>query len=202
MSMSIYRIVLGEQFILLHPMLQKRYEFPFKASGVMKTINGGPKWLYPFFLAGVRFKLLFPEHGENIPFSIHNTLRTGVNGEEQVHWERVFHFNNKKRYFNALMSMDSKEGMIKDYLGEPKLFYSDLSFTAGDQGQLIITSKKQRLLVGKLEIPMPKWLQGLATVRESYNEKRDVFQIKVDVYNPIIGNVFSYEGEFTPDEIA
>ncbi len=58
--MSIYKIVLGDQFFLLHPNLQKRYEFPFKASGVMKTIKGGPKWLYPLFLTGVRFKLLFP----------------------------------------------------------------------------------------------------------------------------------------------
>jgi hypothetical protein len=199
--MSIYKMVLGDQFYLLHPMLQKRYEFPFKASGVMKTIKGGPAWLYPLFLTGVRFKLLFPEQGENIPFTIHNTPRTGMNGEEQVHWERIFHFKNKKRYFNALMSLDSNEGIIKDYLGEPKLFYSDL-YLKTDQGQLIITSERQRLVIGKLEIPMPKWFQGLASVRESYDEKRNVFQIKVTVDNPIIGNVFSYEGEFTANEIA
>ncbi|TDL80572.1 DUF4166 domain-containing protein [Peribacillus frigoritolerans] len=199
--MSIYRSVLGDQFQRLHPKLQKRYEFPFTAKGVMKTINGGPKWLYPFFLAGVRFKLLFPEDGQEIPFVIRNTPRTGADGEEQVHWERIFYFKKKKRYFNALMSLDSKRNLIKDYLGEPKLFYSDLSFHVNDRGQLKIESRSQRLVLGKLEIPMPELFQGLAFVTESYDQDRDVFLIEVKVVNRVIGTVFSYEGAFTADEI-
>ena len=46
----------------------------------------------------------------------------------QIYWERIFHFGNKKRYFNALMSLDAKRLVIKDYLGDPPLFYSDLAF--------------------------------------------------------------------------
>ena len=82
--MSIYRKVMGSDFNRLHPMLQKRYDFPegtvFKASGTMNEIKGGPKWLYPIFRAGVKWKLLFPEHGKDIPFTIKNTAFVGKNG--------------------------------------------------------------------------------------------------------------------------
>lgn len=200
--MSIYKEVMGKDFVRLHPKLQKRYEqlefTPFQAKGVMKNIQGGPKYLYPFFQLGVRWKLLFPERGEDIPFTITNTPLIGQNGEKQIHWERVFYFKTKKRYFNALMSLDAKRKIIKDYLGEPSLIYSDLVMTAMADGSLQIDSKDQRLVLGKIEIPLPQLFQGLATVNECYLEEEKVFQIKVVVTNPIIGTVFAYEGEFKP----
>lgn len=202
--MSIYKKVMGTDFALLHPMLQKRYDLPdgttFKASGVMHEIKGGPAWLYPLFRIGVRWKLLFPEHGKSIPFSITNTAFSTEAGESHIHWERIFHFENKNRYFNALMSLDEERLVIKDYLGEPPLFYSDLAFTVTDEGHLKIDSLNQRLVLGKLEIPLPRFLQGLATVTEKYLEAQELYQITVTVRNPIIGAVFSYEGTFSPGQ--
>jgi hypothetical protein len=201
--MSIFRNVMGDDFNQLHPMLQKRYDQPvgtvFKASGIMKEIGGGPKWLYPIFRAGVRWKLLFPERGKNIPFTITNTAFVGDNGESQVHWERVFHFDKKRRYFNALMSFDSKRLVIRDYLGEPHLLYSDLDFQVTANGSLTIKSLGQRLILGKIEIPLPRIFQGLATVIERFDDERELYQIHVTVRNPLIGIVFSYEGEFSTD---
>jgi hypothetical protein len=204
--MSIYKKVMGEDFYLLHPMLQKRYNLPegtvFKASGMMNDIKGGPKWLYPIFRAGVQWKLLFPESGKDVPFTITNTARIGKNGESQVHWERVFHFGPQKRYFNALMSLDENRLVIKDYLGEPHLFYSDLALSVTNEGHLKISSLDQRLVLWKIEIPLPKLFQGLATVTEKYDEVRALYHIQVTVKNPLIGSVFSYEGEFSAHEDA
>ena len=201
--MSIYEKVLGDDFFRLHPMLQKRYSFKesksFKASGTMKSIKGGPKWLYPIFKLGVHWKLLFPERGTAIPFTIKNEVLKGENNEEQVHWERIFHFDTKKRYFNALMSLDSNRSVIKDYLGEPALVYSDLAFDVSSDGTLTIRSLNQRLILGKIELPLPKIFHGLATVTERYDEMKDVFQIQVSVRNPLVGHIFSYEGEFVQD---
>ncbi|MEZ7171133.1 DUF4166 domain-containing protein [Sporosarcina sp. OR05] len=198
--MSIYKHVLGDDFTKLHPMLQKRYHIepdtPFHGKGTMTAITGGQKWLYPLFKLGVGWKLLFPERGENIPFTITNNARFGANGEAQIHWERVFHFGSTHRYFNALMSLDGKRGIIKDYLGEPALLYADLAFTVKDDGALTIESLQQRLVLGKIEIPLPRLLQGLATVTESYDDELEVYRIAVTVRNPLIGNLFSYEGEF------
>lgn len=200
--MSIYQNVLGEGFHRLHPMLQKRYAFEepvFQASGVMHRIAGGPKWLSLLFRLGARRKLVFPESGTNIPFTITNTCFTTSAGDRQIHWERRFCFPKKVRYFNALMSLDERQMIVKDYLGEPPLLYSDLRFTIVNRDELRIESLGQRLVLGKMEIPLPRFLQGLATVVESYDELHGVFRICVDVKNPLLGKVFSYEGEFTHD---
>lgn len=198
--MSIYKQVLGDEYYRLHPMLQQRYNIgpdrSFEASGIMHEIKGGPKWLFPLFRLGVYWKLLFPEHGRSIPFTIKNTARIGPDGESQIHWERIFHFGASKRFFNALTSLDEERSVIKDYLGEPPLVYSDLTFHVSDDGSLTIGSLHQRVVLGKVELPLPKFLQGLATVTERYDDKDGVFKINVNVRNPLIGHVFSYEGEF------
>lgn len=202
--MSIYKKMLGSHFNRLHPMLQSRYDLPegaaFRATGIMKEIKGGPKWLYPLFLVGIQWKLLFPEHGKNIPFTIKNHAFIGDTGESQVHWERTFHFDNKKRYFNALMSLDEKHLIIQDYLGEPHLLYADLVFHVTAEGSLIIHSQKQRLVLGMVEIPLPRIFQGLATVIERYDDEQELYHIHVTVRNPLIGRIFSYEGTFSADE--
>ncbi|KRG11595.1 DUF4166 domain-containing protein [Lederbergia galactosidilytica] len=198
--MSIYKHVVGDDFQYLHPMLQKRYQIPFEARGIMGHIQGGPKWLFPLFWLGIKYKLLFPERGENIPFSIKNTRLKGPHGEEQIHWERIFHFGSKKRFFNATMSLDEERMIIKDYLGEPSLFYSDLAFTVSKDGSLQIKSQNQKLILGKFEIPLPKMFQALAIVKESYLEDQEIFHISVTVTNTLIGTVFAYEGDFNTHE--
>lgn len=204
--MSIYKKVLGKQFEQLQPALQKRYDLLddtiMKATGTMHEIKGGPKWLYPLFRLGVMWKLLFPERGHAIPFSIKNTAYQDQNGVSHVHWERIFYFRKNRRYFNALMSLDAKRLVIKDYLGEPHLVYSDLAFHVTAEGFLQISSVNQRLVLGKIEIPLPTIFQGLAVVTEKYDDEADVYQISVNVKNPLIGTVFSYKGVFTIDENA
>ncbi|MGY4690799.1 DUF4166 domain-containing protein [Salibacterium sp. K-3] len=203
--MTIFKQVLGNAFHRLHPALQRRYESAdggrFEGKGVMQKIEGGPTWLLPLLKLGARRKLLFPERGENIPFTIRNTRRTGGNGQEEIYWERIFHFEKNKRYFHAVMSLDKKRNIIKDYLGEPPIVYSDLSFSVSQDGGLHITSERQRLILGKMEIPVPTPFQGLAAVTETFNEDHQAFEIKVVVKNPVIGRLFSYEGEFTSDDI-
>lgn len=202
--MSIYKEILGEQFEKLQPMLQKRYALPdgksFKATGIMKKISGGPKWLLPLFLLATRWKFLFPEQGKNIPFTIVNSNRIGANGEKQVHWERIFQFPKKRRYFNALMNLDSHHNIVKDYLGEPSLFYSELVFSVSEKGHMRIESRKQRFVMGSIEIPLPKLFQGNVQVTEYYIEEKDVFSIHVVITNPLIGTLFEYEGEFRADD--
>lgn len=201
---SIYQKVLGDQFEKLQPMLKKRYRLhagqTFTAYGTMEKIQGGPRWLYPLWLLGTKFKLVFPERGEHIPFTIKNRAYITDKGVEEVHWERVFHFPKKVRYFNAVMSYDEKRSIIKDYLGEPAPIYSDLRLTVLADGSLEMKSVKQRLVLGKLEIPLPKFLHGIATVRESFNQIDGCYEIHVQVSNQIIGTVFTYKGVFPTGE--
>lgn len=200
--MSIFHRVMEADFFKLHAKLQERYTFldgeSFVANGVMNSIQGSPRFLRPIFRLGTRRKFLFPDRGENISFQIINRLQTGPNGEEQIHWERKFNFD-QTRYFNALMSYDVERNVIRDYLGEPPLIYVDLVFSATYEGFLQIKSENQRLVLGRIEIPIPKIFQGLATVTEKFDDKSGLFYIQVIVKNPLIGTLFSYEGTFTDD---
>ena len=202
--MTIYKQALGKEFERLHTKLQKRYALPegteFRASGIMREISGGPRWLSPFFALATRWKFLFPESGRNIPFTIVNRSFIDKAGKQRVHWERTFHFGKQKRYFNALMSMDPIGRQIEDYLGEPALFYSDLSCSVNAEGQMRIVSGKQRFLAGKWEIPLPVIFQGIVDVMEGYDSAREMFTIQVTIRNPILGRLFYYEGEFKEDE--
>lgn len=200
--MSIYKHALGHEFQQLHPMLQKRYnlmaEQPILGEGVMTRIEGAPWFLWPILKLGIKRKLLFPESGENIPFTIKNTP---YDGGREIHWERMFFFKSSTRCFNALMSLDEKRGVIEDYLGEPAIFYSDLVLEVQEKS-LYIRSARQRLILGKVEIPLPRWFQGIAEVRESYNDQTKKFEIDVTVRNPIVGQIFHYEGEFTSEDLT
>lgn len=197
---SIYEKLLGAEFQRLHPKLQKRYQIregnPIIAKGTMHHITGGSKWLYPLWIIGTMCKLVFPERGKNIPFTITNKAYQTDKGTEEVYWERAFQFPKKIRYFNATMSYDAKSHIIKDYLGDPSPLYSDLRLTVEEDGSLTIDSVKQRLVIGKIEIPLPKWMYGVATVQEAYDEKMATYTISVHVHNRLIGTVFAYEGVF------
>src|SRR5699024_2437256 len=76
MERSIYEKELGDQYTKLHPMLQKRYDIrdekPIIAKGTMYDIVGVPKILYPLCWFVTVFKLVFPEQGKQIPFTIKN----------------------------------------------------------------------------------------------------------------------------------
>ncbi|MBN3553960.1 DUF4166 domain-containing protein [Fictibacillus nanhaiensis] len=203
--MTIYQNLLGEDFKRLHPQLQSRYALPknkpFCASGKMTLVQSGTGWLYPFLKLATKRKFLFPESGNNIPFTIRNTSRSLSHELDEVYWERTFYFDHVTRYFNAFMTIDSERKVVKDYLGEPSLFYSDLHFNVTPEGHLNIRSGVQRLVIGKLEISIPSFLRGVVEVEEGYDDTREVFTIRVHIQNRIVGRLMAYEGEFKETSI-
>ncbi|MDQ0207592.1 DUF4166 domain-containing protein [Alkalicoccobacillus murimartini] len=200
MSLSLYKQMLGVDFEKLHPKLQDRYSFSdnneFLADGVMSEIQSGKKWLYPLLLLGTRRKFLFPESGKNVPFEIVNRSIIRSDGKEEVQWERLFHFPNATRRFHARMTADIERGVVKDYLGEPSLFYSDLIFNVTEQGSLTIRSAAQRIVVGAKEIPLPGFLQGMVFVEEAFDDFNEEFTINVMIRNPVVGRLMYYDGVF------
>ncbi|PRO65450.1 DUF4166 domain-containing protein [Alkalicoccus urumqiensis] len=203
--MTIYQHILREDFQKLHPKLQERYTLqvgkPFYGEGTMSKIERGAAWLVPLLKLGVRWKLLFPESGNDIPFTIKNTSRILSDGEVEVYWERSFYFEKVTRNFNAFMTVDANQEFVKDYLGEPNLFYSDLKFSVTSEGNMCIRSGVQRLILRNIEIPIPSFLQADVVVEESYDEDKDTFTINVTIQNKIVGRVMAYEGEFKEQHI-
>lgn len=198
--MTIYQTLLGEQFAKLHPRLQERYSIPmgrpFHAEGVMQTVASGTKLLQPFYHLTAKSRFLFPESGQTIPFHITNTAHINKAGEAEVYWERVFHFQDVTRYFNAKMTVDRSGSVVRDYLGDPSFFYSDLIFNVTASGQLLIRSGPQKLVFGVLEVPMPSFMEGRVVVEEGYDDEKEVFTIHVSIYHAVFGRVMMYAGEF------
>ncbi|MBK3497162.1 DUF4166 domain-containing protein [Viridibacillus sp. YIM B01967] len=198
--MTIYQSLLGEDFHKLHPKLQERYalpvDVPFFATGTMTKIETGARWLNPLLTFATHWKFLFPENGQDVPFTIQNTCKLLSNGEAEVYWERTFYFKKGTRRFNAFMTIDAKRKVVKDYLGEPSLLYSDLKFDVTNEGRLLIRSGFQRVVLGKIELPIPRLLEGSVIVEEGYDAVRELFTIHVYIHNPIVGRVMAYAGEF------
>lgn len=196
----IYKKLLADEFYKLHPMLQKRYELPldanFYAEGTMQEIKSGNRLLKPFYYLMAKNDFLFPESGQFIPFSIRNESRMNERNEGEVFWERTFHFPNVSRKFNATMTVDFERRIVKDYLGKPARFYSDLLFNVTKDGQLLIRSNEQRFVFPPFEINLPKYMHGKVTVLEGYDDVRQCYTIDVFIYNNLFGRMMHYAGTF------
>ena len=198
----IYETLLAQDFKRLHPKLQERYRLPvneeFFAVGTMQIIQSGPKWLRPMYTLFTKNKFLFPESGEYIPFTISNKSYLNTDGHGEVYWERTFYFPHTTRKFNAKMTVDLERRVVKDYLGDPAIFYSDLQFDVTRDGFLLIRSRGQRVVIGRNEFGLPHALTGRVTVTEGYDETREAFTIHVSIFNDLIGRMMLYAGYFTP----
>lgn len=198
----IYETLLAEHFSRLHPKLQERYRLPidqeFFAVGVMHQISSAPKFLRPMYQLFTKNNFLFPESGEQIPFTISNYSYLNKEQEGTVSWARTFYFKEATRKFNATMTVDLKRRVVKDYLGDPAIFYSDLQFDVTQDGRLLIRSTEQRIIMGTCEFGLPRALTGRVVVLEGYDDQEDVYTIHVSIYNDILGRMMSYAGTFTP----
>lgn len=99
------------------------------------------------------------------------------------------------------MTMDLQRGIVKDYLGDPSLFYSDLKFDVTTDGFLLIRSEQQRLVIGKKEASLPSLLTGRVVVTEGYDDALNMYTIHVSIFNDLIGRMMMYAGQFSPSNI-
>ena len=93
---SIYQRALGSDFTRLHPQIQRRFGFSSTDNvaaigrGVMDEIWKGRFYTLPFLYVGTWRRIMFPETGRNIPFTIENYAFVDQFGRETVSWIRTF----------------------------------------------------------------------------------------------------------------
>jgi hypothetical protein len=119
---SIYEQALGDKFRLLHPRIQERFGFSSRdnracvGTGTMNKIWHGPLYTMPFLYVGSWRRIMFPERGENVPFTIRNYAYVDDHGRETVTWIRNFSTPTPRR-FDAYMIFSPQRNRIVDYLG-------------------------------------------------------------------------------------
>jgi hypothetical protein len=210
---SIYQRLLGTDFNRLHPQLQRRFGLSSSdglasiGTGVMDEVWKGRLYTAPFLYVGARRRIMFPETGRDIPFTIENYAFVDRFGRETVSWIRTFECRRRRR-FDAYMVYSEARGRIVDYLGSHQHLAVDIDLCVDDEGGLRLRSGAQRFYEGPIGFTFPMLFSGIADVREWYDDAARCFRIVVDVRNRVWGPLFGYRGRFavewrrtTPQEI-
>ncbi|MCU1229004.1 MAG: hypothetical protein JWO97_1888 [Acidobacteria bacterium] len=198
---SIYERAMGAEFGKLHPEIRKRFGFSSEdgvasiGRGVMDEIWRGPFWTLPFLYLGSVRRIMFPEYGANIPFTIENYAYRDRFDRETVTWIRRFS-GRKPRRFDAYMIFSEQRQRIVDYLGTHQHLAVDLELRADAEGALCLRSAAQRFYEGPIAFTFPLLFSGVAEVRESFDERAGRFRIEVKVVNRQWGPLFGYRGAF------
>jgi len=198
---SIYQEVLGADFARLHPQIQRRFGLGSAdglaavGSGIMDEIWHGAAYTLPFLYLGSWRRIMFPERGRQVPFTIENYAFLDPYGRETVTWIRTFAIRRRRR-FDAFMIHSRERRRIVDYLGTHQHLAVDLELAVDERGGLRLRSGEQRFYEGRVAFPFPLALSGVAEVCEWYDDARDCFRIEVAVRNRRWGPLFGYRGSF------
>jgi hypothetical protein len=198
---SIYQRVLGSDFSRLHPQIQRRFGFSSVdrvasiGRGVMDEIWKGAFYTIPFLYVGTWRRIMFPETGRNVPFTIENYAFVDRFGRETVTWIRTFQ-SRRTRRFDAYMVYSEPRRRIIDYLGSHEHLAVDIDLSVDERGGLRLRSGAQRFYEGPIAVDFPMLFSGVADVREWYDEDVGRFRIEVNVRNRVWGPLFGYRGSF------
>jgi hypothetical protein len=201
---SIFARALGADFGRLHPRLRERFGFSSVdgvgcvGTGVMDRIWHGRSLVVPFLHLGTLRHILFPEQGEDVPFTIENFAYRDGYGRETVTFVRTFQVRpHRLRRFDATMVYSQDRGTIVDFLGTHQHFAVALRMGADRHGGLWIRTGEQHYGNHRF----PRVLSGCAEVREWWDETEGCFHIDMRVVNRILGPVFGYRGRFTTQHV-
>jgi hypothetical protein len=198
---SIYQQALGEKFELLHPRIQERFGFCSSdqraciGTGVMDEIWHGAFYTLPFLYLGSWRRIMFPERGRAVPFTIRNYAYVDEYGRETVTWIRNFATPTPRR-FDAYMIFSQQRGRIVDYLGTHQHLAVDIELSVDERGGLRLRSGEQRFYERGIGFSFPLFFSGVADVCEWFEEKDQRFHIEVNVENRVWGPLFGYHGSF------
>jgi hypothetical protein len=198
---SIYEQALGSDFARLHPRIQERFGFSSRdglasvGTGVMEEIWHGAPYTLPFLYLGSWRRIMFPEQGRDVPFTIRNYAYVDQYGRETVTWIRNFSTPTPRR-FDAYMIFSRDRNRIVDYLGTHQHLAVDIDLSVDDRGGLRLRSAAQRFYEGPVAFSFPLLFSGVADVCEWYDDEDHRFHIEVRVTNRTWGPLFGYRGAF------
>ena len=201
---SIFQRALGSDFQRLHPQLQRLFGFSSAdmlacvGQGVMDVVEPGPLHVRPFLWLGSVRRIMFPQRGENVPFTVHNYAYRDSFGRETLTWLRTFHMPGPRR-FDEAMIFSEKRGRIVVYAGSHQHLAVELHPSVEGDGSIRMRTGTQRLYEWPIGIRFPRFLSADGDIRVWYDDVRNDFGINVDVGNRLWGRAFHYRGRFTTE---
>jgi hypothetical protein len=186
---SVYQRVLGSEIDTLLPELQTYFTGHGGigiGQGVFEVAGSPRRFLRPVLAYLAWRRILFPEFGRDVPFTITNTP-TPDGGLAAV---RTFRFPRRDRPLEDTMRV--VDGALHDFLGKRHGFEVRMELAVA-HGLLQMRSNRQWLHLGRARIPLPRF--ATVTVSESWSDGRQ--HVDVRLRSPLLGEWFRYAGTFT-----
>ena len=162
----------------------------------MDEVWRGRFWTVPFLYVGAWRRIMFPEVGRDIPFTIENYAFVDDFGRETVSLIRTFD-STKRRRFDAYMIYSEERGRIVDYLGSHEHLAVDLDLSVDPDGGLRLRSGDQRLLRGPDRVPLPARCSAASGRRPRVVRRRaGPLPDHGRRAEPACGRLFGYSGTF------
>ena len=130
-------------------------------------------------------RVLFPEYGHGIPFTIVNTTQA----DGTLSARRSFAFPRRTRVMEDSMSV--VDGALHDRLGRRGGLEVEFELEVADGG-LRMRSRRQWLHLGPMRFRMP----GLVRVTLAETAVGGLQRVDVRMTAPVLGEVFRYAGAF------
>lgn len=197
---GVYVRALGDEAEDLHPRVRERYdvgpdeEVVCVGRGRMDVNRAA--FALPVLYAMTRRNLLFPESGEDVPFTVTTVGYRTPTGHEALTTRREFEFPGKRRRFDSVTVWD--DGRLLDVLGTGGRLVSELHPRVED-GALVVEGGRQWALVGGRYVRLPGLLGADVEVRDRYDEADERYEVTGVVWSPLAGRIFRYEGTFTQE---
>lgn len=213
---SVYERVLGARLDALDPGLRRYFGAIPPASvgvgtGVFVVAGSRLRWLRPVWAFLGWRRVLFAEHGRDVPFTVLNTPQP----DGSLTAERTVHFEGRRRVMVDRMRVEN--GALVDRIGRRGGLEVTLDATVA-AGELRLASRRVALRLGAVRIPFTRL--AAVTVRERAahvaNAERTaaaaaagsgagparasapgVQCVDVRITMPLLGEVFRYAGTFT-----
>jgi hypothetical protein len=197
---ALFERALGDDWSALHPRLRERYgvaaddEIIVVGEGTMDRIARS-LLAAPVLWLGTLDDFVFPEQGRDVAFTIRSEHFVDDAGNEAVHLDRRFAFPGGERRFVDTLRWNPARECITDCFGHRGLVASDIHLGVED-GDLVVTLGRQWLRLGRRYLPVPGPLGARGTLRDGYDEDAKRYRVAAAIGNPLLGDVFAYEGGF------
>ena len=191
MNQSVWERALGDRMAQLSPELQLYFSLPplgaeGRGGGIYDEAGSRSRWLWPVLAWLGWRRILFPEYGANVPFTVTNTPTPAGT----LRARRTFGFPGRERVM--LDELRIVDGELHDFLGARGGLEASLSLSV-DEGMLRLTSTRLWLRLGAFRVPLPP-LARIHLVEQSVDTGQ---RVDVRIISPVIGEWFIYRGDFT-----
>ena len=190
-SASVWERAFGDRLHALSPGLRTYFSLPPEGrsgygTGVYEVAGSRLRWLWPALAFLAWRRILFPEYGRDVPFTVvntptpHGTLRA----------VRTFEFTGRTR--EMVDEMRIVDGHLHDFLGRRGGLEARLAATV-DDGMLRLTTTRLWLHLGAVRLPLPN-VARIALTERTLDAGQHV---DVALRSPLLGVWFEYRGAFT-----